>query len=98
MSRIVGTRCKKVEQIVYLWLKVFLFSLPISYERKQKGCSMNVRTMVVVLKEGIGRVSFDFTTWVIKDGYLLVRNLEKNEEVSVFPLTSIVCFYDRMKV
>ena len=59
---------------------------------------MNVRTMVVVLKEGIGRVSFDFTTWVIKDGYLLVRNLEKNEEVSVFPLTSIVCFYDRMKV
>lgn len=58
---------------------------------------MDIRIMTIILKDGMPSLTFEFTSWVLKDGCLFVRNTTVDDETSVFPLSSIVCFTDKLK-
>lgn len=60
----------------------------------------------ITLLHGLGSVKFKVRRWEITDGCLFCFGEEldtscmylvKSKEVAVFPLSSILCFYERME-
>lgn len=55
-----------------------------------------VSIIEVILKDGLGTLTFECSMWKIQDGCLFCFGAE-HKEASVFPLTSIVCFHEVLR-
>lgn len=57
---------------------------------------MTVRIVEVILKNRLSSIELEITSWRIHDGVVIFIDSRK-DEATVFPITSIVCFHEKVK-